>query len=285
MSLSNDAGNHANNSNGDPEITASRAMDRRRAIASLLLPGAALLGGCASAVTAKPSAIAVDSVDPRFDDRPGAFIMQPDGTRAFRNHILRDQDGNVVRYQDDLIEGQIFAATFMYVNCKGICADMTSKMAQAYDILTPVMGKPVRFYSFSLAEDSPAQMKEYMEARGLYGRPGWTFLTASESVMKDIRWGFGFMDVNEEIDNNRVGHTGMVRVGNHKLDRWSSCPALSNPVVTARSVISLYPPGQRPHIAALERVEPHPARAIPGYQPVGPSSQAPSQASSQASPL
>jgi hypothetical protein len=66
----------------------------------------------------------------------------------------------------------------------------------------------------------------------------------------------------------------MVRFGNHKLDKWSSCPALSNPVVTARSVISLYPPGQRPHIAALERVEPHPARAIPGYQPVGPSSQA-----------
>ena len=258
----------------------AKNFSRRAALGGLLFPAVGLfLGGCTRGLT---TAAAPKVAIP---EGRGAFALRADGTRAFRNHELVDQNGVKVRFQDDLVEGKVFGATFQYAKCEGICSDMTQQMKKSYQLMKPIMGKPVNFYMFSLAGDSPAEMKAFMQAHGIDNLPSWRFFTGSSEAIADIRWAFGFGDPNEETDKNLAGHTGMVRFGNHKLDRWSSCPALSNPVVTARSVISLYPPGQRPHIAALERVEPHPARAIPGYQPVGPSSQAPSQASSQASPL
>ena len=51
----------------------------------------------------RPTRSASDAADDRFPPEPGAFIMRPDGTRAFRNHALRDQHGRTVRFQDDLI--------------------------------------------------------------------------------------------------------------------------------------------------------------------------------------
>lgn len=255
-------------------VSEEKSISRRGAFASLLLPGIAAAAGCASTAGGPAAGARATARDNReFPERPGSTIMEADGTRTFRNHELRDQDGRVLRYQDDLIRGQVFAATFMYVHCTGICSDMTGKMTQAYDLLKPVMGNPVRFYTFSLAEDSPADLKEYMQARGLYGRPGWSFLTAPREVIKDIRWGFGFWDPDEELDNNLNGHTGMARFGNHRLDKWSSCPALANPVLTARSVLALFPPNQRPVIAGLERTDSPAARKIPNYTPAPPSTQ------------
>jgi protein SCO1/2 len=251
-------------------MTTPNPLSRRASLRSLLLPTTALLAGCAS-TQPRPGATDDSAGDVGFPQRAGASVIRTNGTRAFRNHVLQDQDGRTVRFQQDLIEGQVFAAVFMYVNCKGICSDMIGQMIGAYDLLTPVMGNPVRFYTFSLAQDSPEAMKGYMQSRGIYGRPGWTFLTGTPEVIKDIRWGFGFFDPNEEVDGNLEAHTGMARFGNHRLDKWSSCPALANPLMTARSVVALFPPGERPQIAALQDSETVPARPIPNYRPAPPS--------------
>lgn len=245
------------------------AMSRRRAFASIALPGTVFLAGCAGATRA--SAPEPARAERNFPDRLGASVMEPDGTRTFRNHALQDQDGRTVHFQDDLITGRVFAATFFYVHCKGICSDMTRNMAAVYDLLQPVMDNPVQMYSFSLAEDSPEDLRKYMQERGLYGRPGWRFLTGSRDSIKDIRWAFGFSDPDEEVDNNLNGHTGMARFGNHRLDKWSSCPALGDPAVTARSVLAVFPPNQRPHIAALDRSDAPAPKRIPGFTPQPPS--------------
>ena len=249
-------------SRNEPQIS------RRASLRGLLLPAAALaLGGCAGAskVTASASEPSLHIPDVR-----GGSALRPNGTRVFRNHILHDQDGKAVRFQDDLVEGQVFAATFQYAKCKGICQNMTEKMKVASDILGGVMNNPVRFYIFSLAEDTPAEMKQYMVDRGIYGKPGWKFLTAPKDVITDIRWAFGFAEPDEETDEDLGSHTGMVRYCHHPTDKWAACPSLGEPKSIALLMLRCFPNDQRPHIAALDGYLLDYGKPIPNYKPLPP---------------
>lgn len=226
----------------------STTLPRRAAFGGLFLPAAGLLlGGCAAAGRS-----AAPRADVEIPGGRGAFAMRPDGTRQFRNHQLVDQDGRKVRFHDDLVERRIFGATFQYANCKGICSNMTEQMKKSYDLMRPIMGNPVQFYMFSLAEDTPADMKKFMQARGVYGLPGWRFFSGSKEAITDIRWAFGFGDPNEELDQNLEGHTGMVRFCNHRLDKWAACPAQGSPAATARLLVRLLPSTERPSLAGID---------------------------------
>ena len=245
-----------------------QSLSRRSVIGSLMVPAAALLlGGCSRAlkVTNDDRPLAANGVE--FPEGPGAQVLRPNGTRVFRNHKLVDQDGRVAYFQDDLIEGRVFAATFQYAKCNGICGSMTARMAEAYDLLKPIMDKPVQFYAFSLAGDTPAEMKKFMVDHGIYGRPGWRFFSGSAEAIKDIRWAFGFGDPNEEVDSSLSGHTGMARFCYHKTDRWAACAALAQPRMTAQAMIAMFPSDQRPRIAGLERPQEGNTQPIPGYKP------------------
>jgi len=255
-----------NMSNDQTMAPGSKTLSRRAAFSGLLLPAAGLLlGGCATAARG-----ASRSPEAEIPGGRGAYRMRPDGTRQFRNHELVDQDGRKVRFQDDLVEGKVFGATFQYAQCNGICADMTNQMKKAYMFMKPIMGNPVQFYMFSLAEDSPAVMKEYMQARGIYGLPGWRFLSGSREAITDIRWAFGFGEPNEELDQNLSGHTGMVRLGNHQLDKWAACPAQGSPEATARLFVRLFPADARPVLPGTEsKIAIKPGK-IPNWTPARP---------------
>jgi len=248
--------------NGHPDDQVSR----RSALSGAVLPAALLLlGGCMGI---------------RREGRPqtqleipakrGGSARRADGTRVFRNHALVDQDGRTVRFQDDLVEGRVFAATFQYAKCNGICRNMTEKMSAASEILGSAMDHPIRFYMFSLAEDSPADMRAYMESRGIYGRAGWRFLSGPREAITDIRWAFGFGEPSEDLDQNLAAHTGMVRYCHHATDKWAACPALSDPRSIALLMLRCFPCDQRPPVPALEAHFAEGGKPIPGYKPVVP---------------
>jgi cytochrome oxidase Cu insertion factor (SCO1/SenC/PrrC family) len=241
-----------------------RLLDRRTALRAALLPAAAaaLMGGCASRRVARLA-------EPSPEGGLGATRRAQDGTLVFRNHVLFDQDGRKVRFHDDLMHGRVFAATFGYMKCTGICNDIASTMIGGSRMLGGLMGNPIRFYHFSLAEDSPAEMREVMERNGIYGKPGWSYLTASAEVVKDIRYAFGFFE-RDESDEDLANHTGMARFGHHALDKWSSCPALGPHETVARSVIWLYPPCERPKVAGVPDRDPVNIRRDPNWTPVEP---------------
>ena len=240
-------------------------FDRRSALRALLVPaGAAVLGGCSTATRL------VQQSPEAADSDLGRTHFEPDGTRTFHNHVLYDQDGRKLRFHDDLIRGQVFAASFGYVKCRGICGRISNNMLEASELLGGVMGNPVRFYSFSLTEDSPSDMREAMEFRGIYGKPGWTYLTGSPEAIRDIRWSFGFFDATgDDTLGDPATHTGMIRFGNHALDKWSSCPALGSPASIAASIVWLYPADRRPVVAGLDG-ELGGGLPIPGFVPPKP---------------
>lgn len=249
-----------------PAANGGSRIDRRSALRAAFLPAAAaVLGGCASRV-----ARVAPSPTPEPEGGLGATARAADGTLVFRNHILYDQNGRKVRFHDDLMRGRIFAATFGYMKCKGICNDIASSMIGGSRLLGGLMGDPVRFYHFSLAEDTPAEMREVMERNGTDRMPGWTYLTASAEVVKDIRYAFGFFERDESDDEDLSSHTGMARFGHHSLDKWSSCPALGTHESIARSVLWLYPPCDRPRVAGVPVRDPVNIRKDPNWTPVEP---------------
>ena len=243
----------------------AKNFSRRAALGGLLFPAVGLLlGGCTRGLT---TAAAPKVTIP---EGRGAFALRADGTRAFRNHELVDQNGVKVRFQDDLVEGKVFGATFQYAKCKGICSDMTEQMKKSYQLMKPIMGKPVNFYMFSLAGDSPAEMKAFMQAHGIDNLPSWRFFTGSSEAIADIRWAFGFGDPNEETDKNLAGHTGMVRFCNHKLDKWAACPAQGSPESTARLVVRLFPSNERPQLAGIASKIATPSYPMKNWSPAKP---------------
>jgi protein SCO1/2 len=143
---------------------------------------------------------------------------------------------------------------------------MVSRMREAHQLLEPVMGDPVRFYTFSLAEDSPADMKAAMRARGIDGLRGWTMLTASREIVRDIRWAFGFFEPNEELDQRLDGHTGMARFGNHASDKWSACPALGSPKSIATSLLGVVAHEDRQRVRWFAEERSRHGRPIPGWK-------------------
>ena len=249
-------------------------LSRRSTIAGAIVPAALLLlgglagglaGGCTGALRRESR-----GAEPEIPARRGGSAIRPDGTRVFRNHTLVDQDGRTVRFQEDLVEGRVFAATFQYAKCNGICRNMTEKMRAASELLGGAMGDPIQFYMFSLAEDSPEDMKAYMQAHGLYGKPGWRFLSGSREAITDIRWAFGFGEPDEELDQKLSAHTGMVRYCHHATDKWAACPALGDPRSIALLMLRCFPCDQRPRIEALEGAFAQGGTPMPGYKPIVP---------------
>ena len=57
--------------------------------------------------------------------------------------------------------------------------------------------------------------------------------------MDVIRRKLGFFNDDPTIDADLANHTGMVRVGNEKLDRWFVLPALGVPGQMARAILQV----------------------------------------------
>ncbi len=68
-------------------------------------------------------------------------------------------------------------------------------------------------------QDGPEELKAYAEAHGAK----WTFLTGSDYDLTTIRFRL-FRWEHARLDFDIEQHTGMVRVINDRIDRWSMCP-------------------------------------------------------------
>ena len=63
----------------------------------------------------------------------------------FPNVELTTQDGQRVRFYDDLIKGKIVAVNLIYTTCKYACPLETARLAQVQKLLGARMGRDVFF--------------------------------------------------------------------------------------------------------------------------------------------
>ncbi len=75
---------------------------------------------------------------------PVAAAATPWGKDYFPNVILTTQDGESVRFFDDLIKDKVVAINFIYTTCPDICPLETAQLVKVQNILGDRMGKEVR---------------------------------------------------------------------------------------------------------------------------------------------
>lgn len=169
----------------------------------------------------------------------GAASPQANGPRAgyFPNVIVQNQDGARLHFYDDIVRGKRVAFNMMYTSCSGICPGNTANLLQVQEMLGDRLGKEVFMCSLTLRPeyDSPAELKAYMKRYGI--KPGWSFLTGVPQEIDAIRRNLGFYDTDPKVDTDLSQHTGMLRIGNEKLDRWRMAPVMASPKQIARAIL------------------------------------------------
>ena len=186
-----------------------------------------------SIVGAAGVAGAVAAADRSIRSRPGPRADY------FPNTVVYTHEGRKIRFYDDVIKGKVLAINMMYTSCTGICPGNTANLKRVQQELSEHLGKHVFMYSLTLRPDvdTPQALREYVER---YEIPkGWTFLTGKPAEMDAIRRKLGFFNDDPLIDTDLNQHTGMLRIGNEKLDRWAMSPALGSPKQIARALLHL----------------------------------------------
>ena len=157
--------------------------------------------------------------------RPSA--AGPWGADYFPNVPLVTQDGQVVRFYDDLLKGKSVAINLIYTHCSAACPLETAKLTQVQRILGDRVGKDVFFYSISIdpKNDTPEVMKAYMQK--YHVGPGWLFLTGKEEDIKLVAKKLGLSSLTDL--SNRDGHMPSLMIGNEPTGKWVRQSAVDNP--------------------------------------------------------
>ncbi len=162
----------------------------------------------------------------------------PTGPRDgyFPNVVLTTHENGKVRFYDDLVRGKIVVFSMMYTTCDGRCPLYTANLLKVQKLLGEQVGQSVFLYSITLDPlvDTPKVLNQYVEAHGIGA--GWTFLTGKPADIELLRRRLGFVESDPALDSQKSAHTGLIRYGNEKLDRWSASPAMTNPTELVRYI-------------------------------------------------
>lgn len=151
------------------------------------------------------------------------------GADYFPNVTLTNQNGEQVRFFDDLIKDKIVAINFIYTSCPDSCPLETAQLVRVQKLLGDRVGEEIFFYSITIDPkvDTPQALKEYREKFGAR----WDFFTGNESEIIEIRKKLGLYI--EEIQDGSNNHNLSLIIGNQKTGRWMKRSPFENTYVLA----------------------------------------------------
>ena len=146
----------------------------------------------------------------------------PWGAGYIPNLQVKTQDGETVRFYDDLIKGKIVIISFIYTSCTDICPLTTARLSQLEDRLGDALGRDVFMISMTVdpKRDTPQKMKEFSSA--FQTRPGWTFVTGTPEDIRAINYKFG------ERSEILSEHRNQIVLGNDATGEWQRDSAFSD---------------------------------------------------------
>jgi protein SCO1/2 len=187
--------------------------------------------------TAGAAAAAAAAVSPDWLLR--STVANAASRAAIPNTAVVDQDGRSHRFYDDLVKDRVVLLNFFYTSCGETCPLITENLRVVQDLLGERMGRDIFIYSVSLqpALETPAILKDYADQWDV--RPGWKFLTGRPEEIEQLRRALGFASADPDYDLLLDNHTGILRYGNARLDRWAGTPGLARPAWIAKAVTSI----------------------------------------------
>ena len=163
---------------------------------------------------------------------PGFSAASPWGASYFPNVPLVTQDGETVRFFDDLIKDKVVVVNFIYTHCPDTCPLETAQLVKVQEIMGDRLGEDVFFYSISIdpKNDTPPVLKEYKERF----KARWTFLTGEKSDIIELRKKLGLYI--SEIQDGSNNHNVNMIIGNQGTGRWMKRSPFENPYVLADQI-------------------------------------------------
>ena len=135
----------------------------------------------------------------------------------FPNVPLINQDGETLRFYDDVIRGKVVSINFMFTSCGDSCPLETAKLRKVQQMLGEHVGKDVYMYSITVDpdRDTPAALKAYMQKFNI--GPGWQFLTGKKEDIDLVRDKLGmYSDDEEELSDHQINFV----LGNERTGQW-----------------------------------------------------------------
>jgi protein SCO1/2 len=150
-----------------------------------------------------------------------------------------DQEGAAHRFYRDLVQDRVVLVNFFFSSCGETCPLVTENLRAVQDLLGERMGRDIFLLSVSLQPEleTPAILKDYAKIWEV--RPGWSFLTGRPADIERLRVALGFASADPAYDRIKDNHTGLVRYGNDRFDRWGGVPGLARPAWIAKAVTSI----------------------------------------------
>ncbi len=155
------------------------------------------------------------------------------------NILLYTQDGEPVRFYDDLVKDRIVVINFMYTKCTGKCPPTTRSLVKIQNLLRDRVGNDITILSITLDPevDTPAVLKAYADDFG--AGPGWIYLTGQFDEIDMLRHKLGVFDPDPILDADKTNHAGLLTFGNERTGRWAALPALLETDEIVRAVLRI----------------------------------------------
>jgi len=164
----------------------------------------------------------------------GPLSLAQEEARArdyFTNLELVNQDGETVRFFDDVLKDKVVVINFVFTNCEGACPLITQKLTIVRDMMEGQIGNPIHFVSLSLdpERDTPAALKKFAQAQHA-DHDGWVFLTGKPENLEQIIRKLG------QYTPDLESHTTMMLAGNVRVAHWMKIPPQDQPPVIAQKL-------------------------------------------------
>lgn len=143
-----------------------------------------------------------------------ADAQQRRGPGFFPNLPVTNQNGEQLKFYDDLIKDRIVVIMFIYTSCTDICPLTTARMTLVEDRLGDKLGKEIFIVSMTVDPevDTPEKLKAYSKAFAT--GPGWTFVTGKPDDIRAINYRLG------ERSKVLSEHRNEIVLGNDATGEW-----------------------------------------------------------------